>query len=535
MSNQGGSLATPDPDPAAPPPGEPHASLHGFARWHAFAAFWGIGLAAAFTAYWPHRTVTHPVAAWTGVGLALVAGAVAALTPWRRYDPRAFARFSHVAHLALALGVWGIGGARSPLAAGLPAIVAFHFSLYPARTAGWLSGGAWAMVVAAYALSDPVDAWIAPAILLAVFSAVAGGVVAAMKRVAVTERNERKYLATLVRASKITTTLDLAQTLRATVEGVQAALRGHHCVIYLLEPDGVHLVPRSVRIDPEVTDPGEEDAIRDTRVEVGQGLTGWVAQTGEPIVTGDAKRHPRAHVIPGLPVRDLSYLVVPLKVGERTIGVLRLARLGLNQYGPDDLAIASVFANQAAIAIENARLYDEARQLTITDGLTGLYNARYLHERLESELARARRHGHPLTLVMIDSDSLKEINDRFGHLEGDRMLQQLSATIKVHVRSTDLVFRYAGDEFIILLPETQAVDAYPVVERIRDRFATQPLRHGEESAVVTISAGIAGYPDHAVTAEELIRAADDAMYRAKGAGRNRVMLALPPATALRGT
>ncbi len=190
----------------------------------------------------------------------------------------------------------------------------------------------------------------------------------------------------------------------------------------------------------------------------------------------------------------------------------------------DDVLILSAIASQLVIAVENSQLYRLTRQLSMTDGLTGLYNYRYLQQRLAEEVERARRYGHAVSLLMIDTDQFKEFNDRFGHPAGDLALAELGAVLRGAVRSVDVVCRYGGEEFSILLPETDARGAYAAAENVRDavrehRFCNED---GSPECRLTVSIGFATYPQHGVDCEELLREADDALYRAKHEGRDRV-------------
>lgn len=219
-----------------------------------------------------------------------------------------------------------------------------------------------------------------------------------------------------------------------------------------------------------------------------------------------------------------SGAAVPILIGERLIGVLSAQSHTPHAYGEEQVHLLTTVASQAAVAIHNARLHERVRRLSYTDGLTGLANARRFYIELENYLRRAKRQGDKVGLLMIDSDSLKQINDRFGHRAGDRHLQALANIITANVREDDLAVRYAGDEFLVVLPDADRAGAKAVAERICASVANHRMRIQETLVVATVSIGVAVYPDDAVTAEGLFRAADLAMYRAKHGGRNRVAL-----------
>jgi diguanylate cyclase (GGDEF)-like protein len=161
--------------------------------------------------------------------------------------------------------------------------------------------------------------------------------------------------------------------------------------------------------------------------------------------------------------------------------------------------------------------------LSVTDGLTGLFNHKHLIQTLETELARAQRHKHPLSVLMIDVDHFKQYNDQFGHQLGDKLLADIAALFKRTTRSIDYVARYGGDEFLLLLHEVASADALLLADRVRDAVAAAAFGPGDHK--VTVSIGVASYPEHGETAEAVIASADAGLYRAKRSGRNEVVLA----------
>jgi diguanylate cyclase (GGDEF)-like protein len=189
----------------------------------------------------------------------------------------------------------------------------------------------------------------------------------------------------------------------------------------------------------------------------------------------------------------------------------------------DELVLSAV-ANQLVVAVENSNLFGLTKVLAITDELTGLYNYRELQTRLNQEVDRATRYESTLSLLMIDADGFKDYNDAHGHIAGDSALTELGAVMRSAVREVDMVARYGGEEFTIILPETDAAGAFVVAEKIREAVADHvfPDAAGEPCCSLTVSVGIATFPTHAVDKESLLREADDALYRAKHEGKNRV-------------
>ena len=218
-------------------------------------------------------------------------------------------------------------------------------------------------------------------------------------------------------------------------------------------------------------------------------------------------------------IRSIIYL--PLAIKDNTIGSLVVASRRVNAYGPKQIELLEQVALQIATPIENAQLYTKAEHRSRIDELTGLFNRRHFEERLKEELARHSRHSEVFSLFLLDLDSFKTYNDIYGHPSGDRLLNEIGRIIKRTIRSADQAFRYGGDEFIIILPQTTTDDAYSVAERVREQVA-----RGMEAKeiAVTCSIGLASYPSDAVIAGELITIADTALYYAKRTGGNRVYL-----------
>ncbi|MFA5317342.1 MAG: diguanylate cyclase, partial [Dehalococcoidales bacterium] len=212
--------------------------------------------------------------------------------------------------------------------------------------------------------------------------------------------------------------------------------------------------------------------------------------------------------------------LLPIKSKRQLIAILSLSKKrGPGYYSSDDLSMLMTMAQEAAVVIENARLYEKAKQRANTDELTGLFNHRYFHERLEEEIARCSRFGEIFSLIMMDMDLFKKYNDINGHLAGDDVLKQFGKIISQSARTIDICFRYGGDEFAVILPGTPLEGASKVAERILKSLEAQTDMKG---MLQTCSTGIASWPTDGVMREELIRSADAALYYAKQTGGNRV-------------
>lgn len=217
-------------------------------------------------------------------------------------------------------------------------------------------------------------------------------------------------------------------------------------------------------------------------------------------------------------------LLCPLKSHGKIVGILGLSKKRSNRiFTQEDIDLVISVANQAGVIVENAQLYSQAQKWSITDGLTKLYNHRYMHECLDKEIARCKRFGSTFSLVMIDIDFFKTFNDAYGHLAGDDVLAGIAKCIQNSIRNVDTAFRYGGEEFLVILPETLTEGAFLVAERIRQRIEQKEFV-GRVS--VTASLGIASWPVDGMTKEEILDSADRALYTAKETGRNKTCVPL---------
>jgi diguanylate cyclase (GGDEF)-like protein len=221
-------------------------------------------------------------------------------------------------------------------------------------------------------------------------------------------------------------------------------------------------------------------------------------------------------------------VAVPLVSGERMLGVLEAVREGerARPFSNGDASLLSALALPLSAALSNSARVAEAERLSQTDDLTKLHNARYLRQYLVTELKRARRYGSPVTAFFLDLDDFKQVNDRHGHLVGSHVLMEMAAVVLSSVRDTDVVARYGGDEFVVVLPETGLDQGLYVAERVRERIAGHEFTGGRSLRLsLTASFGVASFPAHAHSPQQLIARADTAMYEAKAARKNCVRFA----------
>lgn len=267
------------------------------------------------------------------------------------------------------------------------------------------------------------------------------------------------------------------------------------------------------------------------RIPKGTGIAGMVAKMGEPMLVEDIEHDPRIGTKNQTKYKTASFVSVPLKIGSRVVGVMNFTDKATGAFFDDvDLRFAQTCASHAAVVLDHREMCEETEKLkqqATTDHLTGLLNRGCIVNRLREELSRSDRYAKTMSLVMLDLDGFKNINDQFGHATGDFVLKRISEVMMKAVRSIDIVGRYGGDEFLIILPETDTYFAAHMAERLRADIAKTDLSRETSGGImnkVTASIGIATFPLHGISQEVLVDHADEALYRAKAGGRDRVIV-----------
>jgi diguanylate cyclase (GGDEF)-like protein len=303
---------------------------------------------------------------------------------------------------------------------------------------------------------------------------------------------------------------DAEQMLAEIVSEIQKNFRFDHIGIGILD-----YVTKDIEIKAEA---GATAKALGKRIPLGVGILGRVARTGETALVQNAGE---GHLL-GVLQESRAVLCIPITYGETLLGVLNVESQRENAFSPQDVLILNTLADLLATALHNSFVFQKLQQQSITDGLTGIKTRRFFWEALTSEWKRASRSGRPFSVVLIDLDKFKEVNDTLGHLEGDLVLARVGRLLEQKCRQSNVVARYGGDEFIILMPETGVEQAEILAERLRLWIATDPMLAEHH---ITGSFGVGSFPVHGFSVEDIIRVADAGMYVSKHAGGNRVSTA----------
>ena len=335
------------------------------------------------------------------------------------------------------------------------------------------------------------------------------------------ERNSARITALFEAVETMSATNSIDEILGFVTHRVKELFPCDVCAVRLVNEETGALVLTSVVGLPEGSDERALMAGLPSTVS-----TCWAVRKDKPFVVDDVARDFACkHLEVGLRFR--SYLCVPLTAGGKTLGVLQMMSRRVEAFSADHVQLLAGLGDQAAIAVQRAKLYEEVERLAVRDGLTGLFNYSYFHEQLRLELTRSKRNHTPVALILMDIDRFKSFNDTYGHPAGDVLLKRLAEVLRETVRAVDLTARMGGEEFAVLLPDTDKAGARLVAEKLRAAVESAQFVGNAATPVVhrTISLGVASYPQDAKARDELVRRADEALYEAKAGGRNAVALA----------
>jgi len=262
------------------------------------------------------------------------------------------------------------------------------------------------------------------------------------------------------------------------------------------------------------------------RIKKGEGIAGIVLERGGSLLVKDIERDPRVRQENRPHYKTKSFISALINIENRLKGVLNVSDKSKGEaFNEADLNLLKSIIDNSAIAIERSFLYDqteELRKLSITDHLTGIYNRRYLNRRLSEEITRYNRYKHPFSFMMLDLDRFKEYNDTFGHIAGDNLIKALAHITEKSLRAIDIAARFGGDEFVAIFPQTPKIDAIQITHRLKEQIDIALTEHNIDMPL-TVSMGLATYPDDASSIMELIEKTDQALYLAKKGGGNRVV------------
>ena len=360
--------------------------------------------------------------------------------------------------------------------------------------------------------SDRVDHFDAETIdLLTLFSTQASMALQNARLYSLEQQRARQLQAINAIAQQTTAVLDLEDLLDRVCKLIQDAFRVSHVSLFLREDHDLVLRAHHGTLTPRVPEGGRFPASAEPWASI-------LASSSTAMET-DLCSEP---TITKFFAESASRMCIPLVSFGQTLSVLALDSSQPDAFRDGDLQSLESVADICATAIQNAHYVERVKQLAYLDGLTGIFNRRFFELRIMEEIERARRYGTGMAVIMADIDQFKRLNDEFGHVLGDEVLRQVSSLFNQQLRKIDVVCRYGGEEFGILLTQTNAHQAMSIAEKLRKMVAGWQFPGVPRT--VTISAGAAAFPEHGTTRDELVRTADAALYAAKQAGRNRVCL-----------
>jgi diguanylate cyclase (GGDEF)-like protein len=335
-----------------------------------------------------------------------------------------------------------------------------------------------------------------------------------------------RALETLSEVGKaITSSMQPQEVLRVIIKKTSELLNPTSWSLLLLDETSKQLKYELLINEPSID--------RTVPVEIGDGINGWVAKYGTPMFSSKEAQFPEFAVPKHLEhfTKNNSFMVAPLKSKNKVFGVINLQRnfREKTSFTEEEFKFLQTISDYAAIAIENSKNFHRIEELTMRDDLTALSNARHFHQILDAEINRYQRNKKPFSMIFMDIDHFKKVNDTYGHVHGSALLCETAEVIQKCIRVVDHAARYGGDEFIIILPETGKEEAYMIAERIRAAVESNKFLERDGLAIhFTASLGVATFPIDGDSKDALIKMSDHAMYNSKKLSRNRVTGAEKP-------
>lgn len=326
-------------------------------------------------------------------------------------------------------------------------------------------------------------------------------------------------MASLQIGKLLTSTLNLNEILNLIMTKVSELIQAANWSLLLIDENKNELAF-------EVVVGLDKQLIKDVRIPLGVGIAGRVAESGRALFIADAQQDPRLHKqvdqLTGFITH--SVICIPLTVHGKTLGVIEIINVDdIEQFKAKYLPVLQILADYAAIAIINSRYFSKIQQMSITDEYTGLFNARYLHNILEKLMEKHSSTNNPISVVFCDIDNFKTVVDTYGHLCGSRVLKEIGQTISSYLSKSDILIKYGGDEYIIILPDRNKKTAWQIIEKIMDGIrSTSYLLSESDGIKVTASFGLALYPEDAKTEKDLLIKADNLMYSIKKDRKNGI-------------
>ena len=330
---------------------------------------------------------------------------------------------------------------------------------------------------------------------------------------------------------RITIIHEIGKTLTSSLTVKEVVQQIFYKVAELFSPENWSLLlvdheRQELYFEIVVSETDQIEKIKGTRLKIGEGIAGWVAKTGRPLLVPSVDNEPRfsRRVDEEADFLTESIICIPLKIRDKVLGVIEF----VNKNDPAsmhdfDIEMLITVADFAAIALENARNFEQVSKLTITDDITGLYNARHLHTMLQQEIELASELGTECSLIFFDLDFFKRVNDTHGHLVGSSLLAELGKFLNAMLDGNHFGARYGGDEFVVIMRNTSKKDALAFCNELRAKLNSSVFLTAEKLAIkITASFGIATFPEDADNNQQILHLADERMYKIKGSGKNDI-------------